>query len=388
MRRVLLLLLGVVLAGVAALFTIGPRLIEHAANKILQPAPYFVSSAARQLHDGLFVADMHADPLLWGRDLLQRSWYGHVDIPRLIDGGVALQVFGVVTKVPSGQNYESNDAASDVITALAVIERWPIATWTSLKARALYQAGRLHDFAARSGGRFTVIESRADLERYVARREKTRAITAGLLDIEGLQVLEGDLANLDVMQRAGFRMMGLEHFFDNELGGSAHGTGKGGLTEFGKQVVRRMEAAHIIVDLAHASPRMIDDVLAMATRPLVVSHTGVKGTCDTIRNLSDDHVRRVAATGGVIGIGYWDAAVCDVSVAGIVRAIQYTVQLAGVDHVALGSDFNGATVTPFDTTGVALITEGLLKAGFSDDDIAKIMGGNVVRLLRESLPSE
>jgi microsomal dipeptidase-like Zn-dependent dipeptidase len=131
---------------------------------------------------------------------------------------------------------------------------------------------------------------------------------------------------------------------------------------------------------------MIDDVLDMATRPVVVSHTGVKGTCDTIRNLSDEHVRRIAAGGGLIGIGYWDAAVCDVSVDGIVRAMRHTVDLVGAAHVALGSDFDGATTTPFDTSGVPLITAGLLKAGFSEDDIAKVMGGNVLRLLRNELP--
>ena len=174
----------------------------------------------------------------------------------------------------------------------------------------------------------------------------------GILATEGLHPLEGRLENVDRLYDAGFRIAGLTHFFDNELGGSAHGIHKGGLTPFGKEVVRRLEQKRILVDLAHASPRVIDDVLAQATRPVLVSHTGVQGTCPGPRNLSADHVRRIAATGGVIGIGYFRGAVCGSDAGAIVRAIRYTVNLVGVQHVALGSDFDGATGVPFDTTGL------------------------------------
>jgi microsomal dipeptidase-like Zn-dependent dipeptidase len=378
---------GVVLIVGALLgLAIVPGIVERGQNKILTPPPYNVSPDARGFHGTLFVADLHADALLWNRNLLRYGTYGHVDVPRLALGGVALQVFSVVTQVPGGQNYDSNELRSDLITPLALLQRWPVAAWSSPKARALYQAEQLHALAARAGGRFRVIETTAALDQFVAQRRADAQLVAGLLAIEGLQALEGQMANLDALRAAGFRMMGLTHFFDNQLGGSAHGTRKGGLTEFGRQVVRRLEEHRIIVDLAHASPQMIDDVLAMATRPLVVSHTGLKGACEHIRNLSDDHARRIAATGGVIGIGYWDAATCDVSVAGIVRAIRYAVGVVGADHVGLGSDFDGSTTTPFDTSGVPLITAGLRGAGVADADIAKIMGGNALRVLRASLP--
>jgi len=380
----------VVLAVVAvtAVFLLAlPQLAERNINKVLRPPPYAVGEAARALHAKLFVADLHADPLLWNRDLLQRSSYGHVDVPRLSEGGVALQVFDTVTKVPGIPGYDQNDDSSDIVTLIAVLQRWPLATWSSLKERVLFQGGKLHAFAAASQGKLTVVTSASELNAYLERRRRDPSITAGLLGIEGLHPLEGDLRNLDVFFAAGFRIMGLSHFFDNELGGSAHGISKEGLTDFGRSVVRRMEELHILVDVAHSSPRMIDDVLALATRPVVVSHTGVKGTCEHIRNLSDEHVRRIAATGGVIGIGYWDAAICDVSVAGIVRAIQHAVQIAGVDHVGLGSDYDGATETPFDTSGVPLITEALLQAGFTEEDVGKIMGGNVLRVLQSALPA-
>ena len=388
MRRIIFLVVGVVAVGALLVLAIVPGVIERGQNKILHPPPYAVSAEAQRLHDGLFVADLHGDALLWNRNLLSYGTYGHIDIPRLAKGGVALQVFGVVTQVPGGQNYDSNELRTDLITQLAILQRWRFATWSSPKERALYQAEKLHDVATRSGGQFMVVESVPQLDRFVEQHRSDSQLVAGLLAIEGLQAIEGQLANVDALRDAGFRMMGLTHFFDNQVGGSAHGVTKGGLTEFGAQVVRRMEEEHLIVDLAHASPRLVDDVLAMATRPLVVSHTGLKSTCDHIRNLSDDHARRIAATGGVIGIGYWDAALCDVSVMGIVRAIQHAVSIVGVDHVGLGSDFDGSTTTPFDSTGIPLITEGLHKAGVSDDAIAKIMGGNVLRVLRVTLPPQ
>jgi membrane dipeptidase len=180
--------------------------------------------------------------------------------------------------------------------------------------------------------------------------------------------------------------MGLTHFFDNELGASAHGVSKGGITSFGREAVRRMEQLGIAVDVAHASPRLIDDVLAMATKPVVVSHTGVAAVCAGPRNLTDDQLRRIAATDGVIGIGYWDAATCVLGVREIVRSIVHAARVAGVSHVALGSDFDGAVTVPFDTRGVVQITQGLLDAGMSESDVRAIMGGNVVRVLGVTLP--
>lgn len=386
-RRITIALLLAILALVAILFAVGPRVAERSANYVVDSIPPTPDAGTRRLYDSLFVADLHADSLLWNRDLLERGTGGHVDVPRLVEGGVALQVFGVVTKVPFGQNYESNPAdAADVATALALLERWPPRTWGSLKARALYQAERLRGFAARSRGRFRIIETAGDLRRFAADRRVDPGLTAGLLAIEGAHAIEGDLDGLDDLFAAGFRMVGLAHFFDNELAGSRHGVAKGGLTDLGRAAVRRLEERGMVVDLAHTSARTFEEVLAMATRPVVVSHTGVRATCDHGRNLGDDQLRAVAAGGGLVGIGYWDAAVCDVSVAGIARAILHTAAVAGVDHVALGSDFDGATGTPFDTTGIPLLAQELRAAGMPDEDLRRVMGENVRRLLERLLP--
>lgn len=390
MRKFLLSLLFLAAVALVGFFGILPRYVDSRLNTVEAAPPYAVSPAAKALHNRLFVADLHGDTLLWSRDLLSDHSHGHIDLPRLKQGHVALQVFATVTKSPRGLNFESNPADSDTITALVVAQRWPPKTWNSLLQRALYQSEKLHDAAAASGGQLRIIRSRRDLEAFTkvepVSPEPGRGQTAALLATEGLHPLEGRLENVDRLYEAGFRMAGLTHFFDNELGGSAHGLKKGGLTPFGRAVVARLEDKKMLVDLAHASPQVIDDVLAMARRPVVVSHTGVQGTCSGPRNLNDAQLRKIAANGGVVGIGYFAGAVCRITPASIVAAIRHAVSVMGVRHVALGSDFDGATRTAFDTAGLALITQGLLDAKFSEADIAAVMGGNVQRLLFETLP--
>jgi microsomal dipeptidase-like Zn-dependent dipeptidase len=379
---------GAVAAGLAARRPVGAALVartERRLNRTHRPGPYPASERARELHRTLFVADLHADSLLWGRDLLERSDRGHVDVPRLIEGNVAVQVLAASVKTPRHLNIERNDDRTDDILLVAMASGWPTRTWRSLMERALHLASRAHDTAARSGGRFAVLESASDLEAFLARRA-TMPSAATLLAIEGAHALEGDLDNIDRLVDAGYRMMSPSHFFDTAYGGSAHGLRKGGLTDLGREMLRRMEARSMLLDLSHASPATIDDALAVATRPVVVSHTGVRGVADNTRNLTDEQIRGVAATGGVIGIGFWPTACGGDDAAAIVRSIRYAVSIVGVEHVGLGSDFDGAVPVPFDATGMVQITDALLQDGFSAATIESIMGGNVLRLLRETLP--
>jgi membrane dipeptidase len=379
-------LVMLVLAGV--FFGIVPGEVARQKNPVLVPPPYPVSTAAVDLHRQLFVADLHADSLLWGRDLLAHGRSGHVDVPRLLLGNVGLQTFSVVTQVPAGRNFTRNASdAMDIITPLAIVQRWPLRTWGSTLERALYQAATLHEFAADSNGQLLLVESAGDLQRLLASRAGGQAVVGGLLAIEGAQSLEAELRNLDVLHAAGFRMLGLVHFFDNAVGGSVHGEGKGGLTDFGRTVLQRAEQLGMLIDVAHASAALVDDVLALATRPVLSSHGGMRGTCDNHRSLTDDQARAIAASGGVIGIGFWPRATCGDDVAAIVRALRYAVDLVGVEHVALGSDFDGSVQVPFDASGLPLLTEALLQAGFGPADIEKVMGGNVVRVLQAMLPA-
>lgn len=386
MEKLLLGGIAVLTVALLIIWFVAPALVDKGRNVILNLPPYKASDAARALHQRLLIADLHADTLLWNRDILKRSDYGHVDVPRLIEGEVAVQAFTVVTKTPRNLNIEKNAGDTDNITLLAFAERWPLATWTDLTERALYQARRLHEAAKRSNGTLTVLETSDDVVKFLERRKAGKGIVAGFLGLEGAHALSGDVKNLDRLYDAGFRMIGIAHFFDNEMGGSAHGVEKGGLTETGRRMMEKIEEKRMFVDLAHASPRVIGDVLAMARRPVIVSHTGVRGACDNARNLSDDELKGIARTDGLVGIGYWQTATCGRDANAIARSIRYTVDLIGVDRVALGSDFDGTIEAPFDTTGVVLITDALMHEGFDEPQIAKIMGGNVIRTLELFLP--
>ncbi len=368
-------LLALLLLAAAALRWIVLPRVDARLNAVIDPGPYTVDASIRDLHEGLFVADMHADALLWGRDLRRRYDRGQVDLPRLTAGGVDLQVFGVVTQMPHAGAGGRYGAGSDRLPLLFAASGRSPATWFSPRQRALAQARELERLARRSD--LTLVLRRGDLE---------RAGLKGLLALEGMHALEADAAALASFHAAGYRMMGLTHFFDNAVAGSSFGAEAYGLTEFGRELVPRLENMGITIDLAHASAAAFAQTLELATRPLVVSHGGVSATCPGPRNLSDAQLRALAANGGVAGIGYWKTAICDPSLAGIVRAIRHAADVAGIDHVGLGSDFDGAVTTPFDASGLPRLTAALIGGGFSPDAVAKIMGGNLRRVLAANLP--
>lgn len=380
---ILLIVLCVLIAGVHWIL---PGLVERSMNVVEEHPPYEVSSETRALHSRLFVADLHADTMLWKRNMLEESARGHVDLPRLQQGNVALQLFAAVTKSPAGQNYESNTAESDSITALAVAQLWPPGTWSSLFERAMYQLEKLKAFAAASDGELTLILSREDLAALIEAREGGTAAVGAVFVIEGAHALEGDIQNLDRLHGAGLRVMGLTHFFDNELGGSLHGVSGDGLTEFGRQVVERANELGLIIDVAHASQQMVRDVLALSDRPVIVSHGGLKSRCDMDRNLPDELMLEIASRGGILGIGYWDAAVCDYTPEGIVESIRHAIDLMGEDHVALGSDYDGSTTVRMDTSELAILTEIMRQRNFTETEIRKVMGDNVKRFMLTYLP--
>ena len=311
LRRILVVLSILVIAFLIFFFGFAPSYIEKSLNPIINKPPYNrqISARAEELHDKLIVADLHADALLWNRDLNEDSPIAQVDVPKLLRGNVALQAFTVVTKTPRGLNIERNTPDTDNIFWLALAQRQPLENLSSLTKRAVYQANKLKEYSENSNGKLVLIKTKTDLKNFLERRQ-TEKIVGGWLGIEGAHALDGNLENIDVLYNAGFRMMSPTHFFDNDIGGSAHGVEKYGLTDKGREMIRRMEAKGMLVDVSHASAKTIDDVLKIATKPIIVSHTGVKGTCDNQRNLSDAQLRAIAKTGGIIGIGFWDTAVC------------------------------------------------------------------------------
>lgn len=349
--------------------------VDRRHNGVRIPAPYHFSTETQRFHESAFVADLHADSFLWGRNLQRRGIRGQIDLPRMQEGGVDLQVFGVVTKVPRHPNYRKNRAESDSLPVLFLASWRSPKTWFNPKERALTQAREITDLATKSP--LSLVLRRGDLS--------TEGIK-GLIALEGMHALGDTEEALTEFYAAGFRMMGLAHLFDNQIAGSAHGITKHGLTPQGRSLIPQMEALGITIDLAHASPRSLEETLDLATKPVVVSHTGVTGTCPGSRNLTDPQLRGIAKNGGVIGIGYWQEAVCGQDIAAIIKAILHTVSVAGIDHVGLGSDFDGDITTPFDVTGLPMLTEALLAADLSPEAVAKIVGGNVKRVLLANLP--
>lgn len=387
LRKILYVLFILLILALIAARIFVPAQVEKGMNSVKSHNPWPVSAETRALHQTLLIGDWHADSLLWDRNLLQRSDYGQVDIPRLREGNVALQVFTAVTKSPSGQNYHANSKdAADNITPLAIVQTWPVASWSSLYERALYQVTRLKNYADKAPEQLTLIRTASDIKAVVSAREQGKPLIGALMGMEGGHPLEGNIENLDKLYAAGYRLIGLQHFFDNELGGSLHGTSNAGLTPFGRKVVLRAAEKNMIIDLAHSSPQVVKDVLAITAQPLVVSHSGIFSHCQVKRNFPDALMKQITATGGVIGIGYWKDVTCDDTPAGIARTIRSAIDLLGEDHVSLGSDFDGAVATQFDTSELAALTHEMLHQGFSKQEIHKVMGGNMLRVLLQILP--
>ena len=401
--------MGLALLLVSALFFgVFPPLLAWRMNQHGGSQPPPLNAQAQSLHSKLLVADLHAATLAWSRDLFAAGGPGQVDVPRLTDGGVALQVFSAASRLWwSGDLHRTvteQSAGFDLLTPLAVAQLWPRATWSSRLERVLYQADRLRQAVRLAGMRLIAVRGQADLDRLLLARSHAEANGLArpigvMLAVNDADALEGRIENLDRLFDAGFRMavppsppmprspgggLGtLEAAPDEAAAGAARGDR---LTPIGRQWLRRMENKGMLVDVAHVSPATLQMVVDNATRPVVASHTGMRGACDRPRNLTDEEARGIAATGGLIGIGFWREAVCDVSVDAIVRSIRYAVGVVGVDHVAFGSNFDGGAPTPVDAAGLAHLTHGLTAAGFSDEDIAKIAGGNVLRVLRQVLP--
>jgi microsomal dipeptidase-like Zn-dependent dipeptidase len=377
----------ILILAVVGFFVFFPAYIDKQTNRLHDSTLPAISEQARALHRELFIGDWHSDTLMWKRDLIDKHDYGHVDLTRLQQGNVALQMFTTVTKSPDGINYEENSSdASDNITKLALVNLWPSNTWDSLAERALFQASKALELAAEFPEQVSLIRSKSELAQFLEQREANPTLLGMLLGTEGSHALDGDLSNIKRLFDSGFRMMSLQHFFDNKLGGSLHGESGEGLTEFGIDALQKMQSLGIMVDVSHSSEQVVKDVLAISTQPLLVSHTGFYGHCPSARNISDDLMQQIAANDGLIAVGYWDAAVCESNVVEIAKAIKYGIELVGSEHIALGSDYDGATSVPFDTSQLIYLTQALLDLGLREQQIKQVMGGNMLQYLQLHLP--
>lgn len=385
-KKILLGLLILIALAISIVVGFVADKVDADFNPTILEKPYDFTERSVELYNGLdFVADLHCDALMWQRNMNSEHNFGHVDIPRLQKGHVAFQAFTMVTKSPDNMNFDNNGSDSDRITKLVIGQGRPLYAWFSLFGRAKYQCKQLQK-AAKTNDYFRLIGSKTDFQQFLSDRKTDRRHVAAFLGAEGGHCLEGNIENLGKLYDLGMRMLGPTHFFDNELGGSAHGIEKGGLSEFGKEVILEMVERQMIIDVAHSSTQLIDDVLALTDSPIISSHTGVSGHCASPRNLTDKQLRAIAERGGLVGIAFFDEAVCGATVKNIAVAMKYVRDLIGIEYVALGSDFDGTVNVPFDATGFPLLVEALLQEGFTAEEIRLAMGDNVKNFFLKNLP--
>ncbi len=330
------------------------------------------SPEAKALHAEHPAIDLHADTLMWSRwlgyDLHTRhspplpmaALGGHVDLPRMKEGGMGAQFFGLVSL--------------------------PVAERTRGMARAIdEQIDALDEMLARRPGAMRLVKTADEIEAC----QKEGAIAA-LLGIEGAHALEGQIDRIETFAKRGVRYLGLLHFSANEAGFPAYGRGRrdgDGLTPWGCDLVRRCEASGVLVDLSHMNRRGFLDACALSQKPPIVSHTGVVGAFEHWRNIDDAQLRAVADKGGCIGVIFCPRFVGGDGLEPVVKHLQHILDVAGEDAPALGSDWDGFIVPtkPLrDPTGLPLLTDALLAAGISRRSIGKILRGNVMRVLAEA----
>ncbi|MFI8977326.1 dipeptidase [Nocardia asteroides] len=329
-----------------------------------------ISQEARQVHQGAVVIDMHADTpklLARGYDLTRRHhpiwpinrFAGHVDLPRMREGGLAAQWFGMWTSP-----YPRRGAAAEIHRQLDAL---------SALARTQPQQFRLATTSTE------ICEAHA------------AGISVGLRGIEGGQALEGRLDNLVAFAQRGVRYLGLMHFSRNEIGYPAMGIGRDrdrGLTSFGHEVVEACNELGVLVDLAHINRPGFFDAMARARGPVIVSHTGVAGIRALWRNIDDEQIRAVADTGGIIGIIFSPAYIGG-DLEAVVDHLLHVIDVGGADAVALGSDWDGFIRPARGLESPAQLpdlTEALLRRGLNPDTIHRLLGGNALRVL-DALPT-
>ncbi|HUW41344.1 MAG TPA: dipeptidase [Rectinemataceae bacterium] len=295
------------------------------------------------------------------RDFFRRNDRGHVDLPRLLEGGVGCQVMAVFCD----DEAVSGGAARATLDLLDLLS-------------SLYDASK---------GRFVPVLRAAD----VAAARAAGAV-GSLAAIEGGESIEGDLALLRGFYRLGVRLMTLTHNRRNALGRGVRTEGSDGLSEFGRSCVREMERLGMIVDASHLSDAAFDDLAAAAERPFVASHSNARAVHPDLRNLDDARIEAVARSGGVVGLTFVPYFVAPKGEANLERFcghIDRVVEVGGIDCAALGSDFDGfapgADFVLADCSRYEDLIGALRARGYSGEAIAKIMGGNWLRVFGEVL---
>lgn len=399
-----------VVAGVAWLY--GAEQFDRRMNRVAaDPEAPIPTQADLDLHRSLFIADLHADTLKWQRDLLKRSSWGHVDVPRLAEGNVGLQVFTIVTKSPLSRPSiafpNERCVAADNLNMAAILAALQGRPVYSLKERAFLQIRRLKRAAERSregpGPELRLIQSAQDLRQLVLDRQAGQQVIGAILGIEGGHWV-GDEDDPEAVEREmqtlfdlGVRQFAPTHRFDNQLSGASEGCLRGGLTELGAKALRKAEELGMAVDLSHISPEGMRDAVEILRAPFVISHTGIQAGCEPpcqpARNLSDEDIALILQNDGLIGVGYWPEAIGP-SLWRIPQAMQHIMAIErelGLEpgtHIALGSDYDGSVTPFFDVSELVLLTAAMRQRSepFDTETVRQIAGLNACRFFARTLP--
>jgi membrane dipeptidase len=350
----------------------------------LTPA-FTLTPQASGLHRRLRVADLHCDAMMWRKDLTRRSTIGHLDFPRMRDGNCAVQLFLTVTEAPRQMSGDMITDNSDRLTLLGIFDQWPPAAILDQTARALYMGNKLRSFCERSGGNVRFIQTTGELRHLLDDRIANPDICGAVLGLESSNGTKYSFANIERLFTAGYRTSSLCHFTDNAFAASATGVSKGGLTPLGREAVATMNALGMIVDLAHASRRVIEDVLIHSKRAPIVSHTGARAMSNDPKCQPDEILRAIVDKGGIIGLCFVEDYVNGTSVDDILHSLEHLVRVVGANGVALGSGFDSFPV-PIAADQLPYLTQALLSAGHEETTLRAIMGENVLQFFLRELP--
>lgn len=318
------------------------------------------------IHEQSVFADMHAHPSRFHRNNLETILPQEIELYRR--SNIDIAVANISTDMAYDGRYTNRDG-----TYIDGGEYKPAPGETyALSADRLARLSETFErgYAVHADTPGSVLE---------ARQNNRVAIMPAL---EGADALEGDINNLYEMHANGLRLIQLLHFRNNELGHTQTWPySPGGLTEFGRLVVRESNRLGLIIDMAHSSEQTIAEVLELSVHPVIFSHGGVRKFTDHDRAVTDDQIRAIAAKGGVIGI--WPHGRHIEDVAEMVDYMEHVIKIGGVDHVGIGSDLRGIStyVKGFDeSANFHAIAAEFLARGYSDADVGKIMGGNFFRV--------
>jgi membrane dipeptidase len=322
------------------------------------------SSWLQMVHSKYTLIDLHNDVLeVMVADptyhLATLHIYNHTDIPRLQQGGVDVQFFSIWVSPTVYTNYFQQ----------------------SLVMRDL--------FFAELNANTSTISQATNMQQALAINNQNKI--AAVIGVEGGHSIENNIDNLITLYSAGMRYMTITWNNSTSWAISAKDprSTTQGLSDFGRQVIRKMDSLGIIIDVSHVGIKTIQDILAVTTNPIIATHSGARSVYDHYRNLYDSQIKDIANTGGVIGLVFYpyflngssNAAISD-----IIAHIDHIVNLVGTDYVAIGSDFDGIEVTPLgleDTSKFPALTLALLQHGYTELEVAKFLGGNFRRVFEQ-----